>query len=1173
MSVWLSKGFCVFLTVILITIFLFSAPTVAVAQAAQGELTGEVRDGSSAGVANATVTVKQTETGDVTKTTSGQDGGYTVTNLRPGLYTVTVEAPSFHRFVREGVRLTTGERIRLDMSLTVGGVNEEVKVTADASLLRTETGSLGQVIPNRRIVALPLRGRNSSTAVILGAAAAPRPPTSTGPTLPRLNGGRPRVNEFLYDGISALQPEPGQVAFSPVIDAIQEFKVEINSPPAEFGRFNGGVVNLTTKSGTNDLRGTVFEFLRNEALNARNLFAPSTADNPKKPVFRRNQYGFVVGGPVVKDHTFFFGDFQGMRQLIGRVAISNMPTLAQRGGNFGANLGAPLFLQTTTTGGVTTVSAVTTNTGAPINVIDTNGNTIQARVGQIFRISDRRAYAGNIIPLADFDSVARKLLDRYPLPTSTGAANNFRRVANEGINQDQFDIRLDHRFSDNDQIFGRYSFFNEDATPVTPLPEGSGNITQGALGFQKSRGYQAVGNYLHVFSQRVINELRVGYTRRSIDRRALLLDSPPSQSLGLPGIPQNAAFQNELPTFTIAGVQQIGPSTNTDSLFNTDVIQVFDSVGWRHARHSMKFGGDFRLERLNVLQPPSPTGIFNFTAPFTNSRGTANTIGAQPGNATTGSVLSGQTGNALASYLLGQVSNFSIDLQQDVIHPRARILEFFAQDDFKVTPRLTINAGLRYTLNFPSTETKDQGAIFNLQTQQLEYLGKNGFPKTARELHKLNFGPRLGIAYRLTDRTVLRSGYGLIWQEQAGITTPFTIPQFPFIQTVTQRSLDGFTPAFVLSAGPNVQAIPLTPDAGLGQGVFSVDRDLGSGYVQQWNLAIQREIMGNLVAEVAYAGSKITHVGIPDSNINQLTAEQLAQGNSLLQQVPNPFFGLIPLSSSLGDPTIPRAQLLRPFPRFTAVSLYRNNVGNTSYHALQTKLEKRLSQGLAFLICYTRSKLIDDAGQVFDASIQTGPVGNFPVADSFNRALERDVSTGDITNVFVTSFTYELPVGKGRWLNLPGIADKLLGGWSVNGTILLQSGLPFAVTQITNFNAFAGFGTQRPNLLRNPKLPGDQRTTSRWFDTSAFAVAPQFTIGNASRNPVRGPGYRTADIAFIKRTYFGEVRNFEFRTEIFNLTNTPPLGNPNGVLGNASFGTITSAGDPRVIQFGLKLNF
>jgi hypothetical protein len=600
MSVWLSKEFCVLLTLILAVIFPSSLPSVGLAQAGQAELTGEARDGAGAGIAKAAVTVTRTGTGDVTTTTSGKDGVYTVTNLRPGLYNVTFEASGFRRFVQEGVWLTTGERIRLDVTLTVGEVNEEVKVTADASLLRTETGSLGQVIPNRRIVDLPLNGRNFFSLITLAPGVAAPPPTTAGPAFPRLNGGRPRVNEYLFDGISALQPEPGQVAFTPVIDAIQEFKVEVNSPPAEFGRFNGGVVNLTTKSGSNELHGTVFEFLRNEALNARNLFAPATAANPKKPVFRRNQYGFAVGGPIIKDRTFFFGDFQGTRQLIGRALTSNVPALAQRNGDFSANLGAPLFLQTTTGG----VSAATANTGVPINVIDTNGATIQARVGQIFRISDRRAYANNVIPLADFDPIARKLLDRYPLPTSAGAANNFRRVANEGTDQDQFDVRLDHRFSGDDQVFGRFSFFNEDATPASPLPDGSGAVTQGALGFQKSRGYQAVGNYQRVFSKPFVNELRVGYTRRSIDRRALLLDAPPSQSLGLPGIPQNAAFQNELPTFIIAGLQQLGPTANTNSLFNTDVTQIFDSLGWQRGRHSMKFGVDFRLERLNVLQPP-----------------------------------------------------------------------------------------------------------------------------------------------------------------------------------------------------------------------------------------------------------------------------------------------------------------------------------------------------------------------------------------------------------------------------------------------------------------------------------------------------------------------------------------------------------------------------------------
>jgi hypothetical protein len=425
----------------------------------------------------------------------------------------------------------------------------------------------------------------------------------------------------------------------------------------------------------------------------------------------------------------------------------------------------------------------------------------------------------------------------------------------------------------------------------------------------------------------------------------------------------------------------------------------------------------------------------------------------------------------------------------------------------------------------------------------------------------------------LTDRTVLRSGYGLTWIEQAGITTPFTNPQFPFLQTVSQRSLDNINAAFLLSGGPSVEPVPLTPDAGLGQGVFSVDRQLGSGYAQQWNLALQQELPHQLAVEVAYAGSKITHVGIPDTNINQLTAEQLQIGAALLKRVPNPFYGEIPISSSIGDPTIPQAQLLKPFPRFTAVSLFRNNVGNTNYHALQAKLEKRFSGGLSFLVSYTRSKLIDEASSVFDAAILTGPIANSPVADSFNRKLERDVSTGDIPNVFVASYTYELPIGPGHQLHPGGFAGALLGGWEAAGAITLQSGLPLALTQATNFNAFAGFGTQRPNRVSDPELPSSERSTSQFFNVQAFVQVPQFIIGNSSRNPVRGPSYRNTDIALIKRTPIREQMNVEFRAEIFNLTNTPPLGAPNVVLGTAGFGSITSAGDPRVIQFALKLNF
>ena len=1141
----------VFGAIFLVFGFVHVAVLIAAAQAGQSQLSGIVTDTNGDAIANVRVVLTETSTNRLVETQTDGEGFFTFTNQRSGIYSIEFDSDGFTPLIRRGVTLTTGERIRLDTTLDIIRLETTVEVDGDASLLRSETGSLGQVIDNKKITDLPLNGRSFFSLVGLAAGVAQPPRTTEGASLPRINGGRPRTNEYLFDGISVLQPEPGQVAFSPVIDAIHEFKVEVNNPSAEFGRFNGGVINLTTGSGTNGFHGSVFEFFRNEQLNARNLFAPVTAANQKKPVYRRNQFGGVIGGPVIKDKTFFFADYQGTRQIVGRVRTSTVPTAANRGGDFSSNLGALLYR--TSTGAVTTAS--TGNN--PILVTDTGGNSIQVRQNQIFRPSDKRAYAGNIIPISDFDATARILLARFPLPSVSGAANNFTRIANEVQDQDQFDIRIDHNFSNTARVFGRYSNAKDFSEPVAPLPDGSGTITNGATGTTGTRADALVLNYTQTFATDKINELRFGYTARKVGRTSTSVVGSDSEVLR--GLPVSAQFRDTLPTYAIAGFQQLGSAPNTATDFSTSVTEIFDAVSFTKGRNSFKFGGDFRLERLDVIQPPSPTGNYVFSNVLSNSQGAAGVPGG----------LASVTGNALASFLLGQVQNFSVDLQPNVIRPRAKFLELFAQDDIRVSRRLTLNLGLRYTLNFPSTEKNNQAAVFNLQTQQLDYLGQNGNPKAARELHKLNFGPRLGLAYRLNDKTVARAGYGVVWIEQAGITTPFTTPFFPFVQTVTQRTLDNIAPAFQLSTGPNIQQIPFTADAGLGQGVFAVDRGLGSGYVQQWNIGVQRAITNNLVFEIAYAASKITHVGIPDTNINQLTASQLALGPQLLSQVANPCFGRVPAASSIGGATVSLAQTLRPFPCFTTVSLYRNNVGNTNYNALQAKIEQRLTKGLSYLIAYTRSKLIDEASSVFDATIQTGPVANFPVADSFNRSLERDVSTGDLPNVFVASLVYDFPGYK----NQRGFTGKLLSGWSVNGIFNAQSGLPVAVTQATNFNAFAGLGTQRPNLIRNPNLSGDQQTTARFFDVAAFTTAPQFTIGTSSRNPVRGPQYRNIDLSIIKRTNLTEKTNIEFRTEIFNLTNTPPLGSPNTSFGSAAFGTITTAGDPRVIQFGLKLGF
>ncbi|MBM3771142.1 MAG: carboxypeptidase regulatory-like domain-containing protein [Acidimicrobiia bacterium] len=1084
------------------------------AQVGAGVVTGYVVDESGAALPGARVTAVAAATRQVRVTVAGADGFFVMSDVPPGLYDVSFQLNGFAELRLAGVDVRMGESVRLDARLTLGPVSEELSVIADANALRREAPSLGQVVDSRSIVSLPLNGRAfvALSGLVPGVALPP------GSLLPRINGGRPRVNEYLFDGISVLQPEPGQVAFLPNVDAIQELRIETNSPPAEFGRFNGGVVNVTTKAGTNALRGTGFEFFRHEALNARNVFA---AGDHVKPRFRRDQFGGVAGGPLRKDRVFFFADYQGQRQTIGRAIVSTVPTLLQRQGLFSE----------ASSGRVPVIYDPSTSNGA-----------------------ERTPFPGNRVPVDRWDPVARMLLQRYPLPTGGGTANNYRRVGEERVDQNQMSLRLDHRMTSRDALFGRVTRFSERFLPVTSFADGSG-IAQGAPGPQRTRALAVASSYRRVFALTLLHELRVGDTRRAVSRTAVMSDLRESGALGTSGLEGTSRFSNLLPTVAIAGYTPLGSPPNTASDFRTSVSQVADTISWTLGRHAIKAGLDLRWIRLDVVQPPSPAGAFTFSSLFTD----------RPGDP--------ETGHSLASFVLGQVEQFAIDLQAKPIRNRAHIQEYFLQDEWRISPSVTINGGFRYTLNFPSTEVDNQAAVFNLDTQQLEFLGRDGRSRAARRLHKANVGPRLAVAARPSPRTSVRSAYALIWIDQPGITSPFTTSAFPFIQTVTQRTLDNVAPAFRLAEGPRVSWLPLTEHAGLGQGVFAVDRDLGSGYAQQWHLSAQRELASHVSVEVAYLGSTITRVGIPDSNLNQLRVDQLALGAALLQRVPNPYFGVIPRSSSLGDPMTSVAQLLKPYPAYTTVSLYRHNVGTTRYHGLSGKLEHRLSRGLSFLVSYTRSRLVDDASSVFDTTVASGPVANAPVADAFDRTRERDVSTGDIPHVFVASGTWEIPGGDAQRFPTGGGWRVLFRDWSLTGVFTLQSGVPIAVTQATNHNAFAGFGTQRPNLLRDPQPPADSRSVDRWFDTSAFGTAPAFTLGSASRNPVRGPGFSSLDLALIRRVPFSVGATLEIRVEAFNVTNTPPLGAPHGVFGTPAFGTITTAGDPRVIQLAGKLIF
>lgn len=1062
----------------LLTLF-FLTPAAGLAQAGRAELFGTVTDSSGAAVQGARLRAEEQATQARFETLSDARGEYHLLGLPHGEYVLTAGQDAFRSHRQTGILLRAGDRVAIDLTLELGPRSESIEVTSRAPLLETAGGDVSFHLGQRRITALPLDGRNLIPLVAL----APGVALPSGSLLPRINGSRPRTNEYLYDGVSVLQPEPGQVAWYPIPDGVEEVRLNINSYSPEYGRSNGGTVMVIGKSGTNELHGTLFEFLRNEALNARNYFAPAGP----KPEFRRNQYGAVLGGPVERNRTFFFADWQGTRLRTGITRFSTVPTLAQRQGIFSGAVFDPAT-------------------------------------------SPRQQFANNTIPASRFDPLGQQVLARYPLPNLPGTANNYVRTAAEPDNQDQFDTRLDRTFGSRHRVFGRYTYLRDDDTPVTPLPDGSGSLTSGVIGHAITRGDGAVAEHAWTPSPTTLNQARFGYSRRDLNQASLQ-----TGGLSVPGIPANS-FASVLPIFTVAGYQQIGPTAAANSNFTTSMTEFLDTFSMVRGRHTVKFGADLRREAADVLNPPNPTGSFTFNTTGTNSSTAA-------------------SGNSLASLLLGQVNAFSIDIQKDTIQARAHIAEFFLADDWRVSSRLTVNIGTRYTLNFPSTIVGNRGAVFNLNTQALD------FPHTARELECCDFGPRVGLAWRAGDRWVIRSGYGMVWFEQTGITTPFTIPQFPFVQTVGQQSQDNIAPAFPLSAGPSIRVTDPNPNSGLGQGVFGADRHNGSGYSQQWNFSVERAFGKDTQVAVTYLGSKNTRLGIPDANLNQLSAGYLGQGAALLQRVPNPYYGSIPASSSLGAATITSQQLLRAFPRFTTVALFRDNVGNSSYEAVAARIEKRFSRGLTFTASYTFSKLIDDASSVFSQTIFTGPVlNNTGAADAFNRHLEKDLSSGDIPRVFSAGWSYQIP----RWWKF--------SGWQIAGIVRVQSGDTVAVTQATNLDSNLGFAVQRPDRAANPN-DFAARSAARWFDTTGFRQAPQFVIGNSPRNPVRGPGLQNADLMVAKTFALGERWNLEVRAEGFNVANTPPLADPNGSFGSAAFGSITSAGNPRVFEFAAKVRF
>src|SRR5215510_6754047 len=1080
------------------------------AQVTTADLVGTIRDNTGAVVRGVKVTLTNVATGVSRSVTTTDDGNYIFTSLHPGRYALTAEAPGFRKVERTGVELQVNQRAQIDLELQVGEVGETVRIEGTAPLLESQSSVLGSVIQERQAQDLPLNGRNFVQLAILSPGVSgtgfgmkgtimsgTRPDDLRPGTELFVNGNRESSNNYLYDGIDNNDRLTLAIVVRPAVEAIKEFKIQTNLFSAEQGRNPGGQVDVVTKSGGNDMHGAAYEFLRNDALDANNFF--SNRAGQKKPPFRQNQFGGSVGGPVIKGKTFYFGDYDGFRQRQGRVFVNTVPTLRMRQGDFGEVAGGVFD------------PATTVQNGAAFT---------------------RQQFPNNVIPQNRWDPVTARLINAYPLPTSTALVNNLVTAPTRAQDWDQYDVRVDHNHSERNTFFTRYSWsktvttnpFTFAAVQLPGLPKAVGLGNEDTFACASTlRAHHAVINWVHVLSPQMILDLRAGYARFQLDftQADVEANDQLGVKLGVPNANQQEQ-QNAIPIFSPAGYTGIGHSRSLPILRRENTFQYVGNLTFTGSAHTVKTGLDVRRRQLTEYQTNRGNGRFNFAPNITNN----------PVNNTGGS--------AMAAFLLGAPSLIEQDYLLAWVGIRGTEYSAYVADDWRATRKLTLNIGLRYELDTPYSEVANRWANFDPKTATVLIAGRNGVSESAGvNTFKKGFAPRFGFAYQLGARTVVRGGAGVFWNTagHGGNTlrlqrhVPFG-PIYSFSPGnffVTRRVSDGFP-----VIPPLNPALADNPSGG----VIGVIPTYRPGYAEQFNLTIQHELPSSLLLKASYVGNLGRHLDT-NFNLNQAVPGAGAVNNR------RPFFGVRP---TLADVT-------------WAVS-----DGLAAYHAFQFSAEKRLTYGLSGLLSYTWGHSIDTVGQNFGG----GADGPLP-QDPRNRNADRGNSPFDIRHRLTVAWNYSLPFGKGRrWLSGGGPAEYALGGWQINGISTFQTGLPFTPTA-NSATVNTGTGS-RPDRTGDGKLSNP--TVDRWFDISAFKTPAQFTYGNSGRNILYGPGRVNFDFSLFKQFRVTEILNLQFRTEFFNLFNTPQFDLPNAAIGASNAGTITGVvGSPRQIQFGLKLAF
>ncbi len=1136
------------------------------AQKITASLSGTVRDSSEAVVPGAQVRISNEDTGSVVQLATGQDGRFDAPALPAGRYDVAIQLTGFKRLDVKALVLDVDQSVDLPFVLQLGAASETVEVRADPPVLETDSSELGQVISNRSIVNLPLNQRNPFSLILL----APNVTGTVGSGMTGLqfnvNGGRSGTTDVLLDGVSSSPPTDSFNGLSifPSVDAVQEFKVETNNYAAEFGLSGGGIINLIYKTGTNSFHGSVYEFLRNSVMDANNFFA--NRQGIPLASFKRSQFGASFGGPVLLGHlyngrnrTFFFVDYEGLRQRTAANVLASVPTPAERNGDF---------------------SALKTASGQPITIYDPATTTL---VGSTYI---RQPFMGNTIPLNRRNAVAMAVSKYWPAPnlpgTGGGQINNWAASASAPYNINQYDIKLDQNLGDRQRLSFRISQRNPISEPTLFFPQAS-SAAQGSTSTVHngaSLSNNAIGggvNYIFDKSPTDIIEFRYG-VYRVVQKTGLISAGFDPTQLGFPGYIASTANALFFPGFEFQNYYSLGQGSDltAGTLGMMSHTWILSNTKTRSG-HTLKFGGEFRALIDNLNQTGRASGDFSFTPALTEGPN------AQ--------VASSTAGDDFASFLLG-LGGGTVTHNFKIADTTSQYLGFYAQDDWKTTQTLTLNLGLRYELFVPRVERHNRDVYLNFTAPSplagpsgisnlqggLEYVGVNGNPRTQFDMPFRNFSPRLGLAYALTRRAVLRAGYGIFYSisptEAAG-----TISQTGYRTDSTYfGTIDGVTPANTLSNPYPTGFVPVTGSSvGLatatGTSISGPIRYTPTPYTQGYSAGVQYQLPKDWLVESTYTGSHGSQL-LWNAGFNQLPISDLSLGSQLLQTVPNPFYGVITNAGPLSGPTVQKRYLMAPYPQFTGVAWGYQPGASSDYNAVIVRVEKRFVHDLGFLAAFTGGKSMDDS-----SSNNTGNFnGNGTQQDFYNRHGDWSLSTFDVSRRFVASLTYNLPFGHGRQLGAGWntIENGFLGGWQMNGIFTWQNGNPLALSATNVANIFNP--GERPNTTgQNASLGGSVETRlSHYFNTSVFSQPLPYTLGNVTRtlSDVRTPPLRNLDLSVFKNFHAGEHLTAEFRVEAFNAFNTPAFAGPNTTVSSSSFGVITAqANAPRQLQLGLKLLF